>query len=130
VEHKRFMTDKSDKPVSLDDSDEPPVKQLIVMVDKSHINLLDTISEKLEHLGMMIEMKMPISGMITGTVRGDMIESIATVSGVEYVREDGELSVIASHSDSERAGEELSEHQPAVEVTNISTGTSKKEQDR
>lgn len=124
------MTEKSDKPLSLDDSDELPVKQLLVMVNQSHIDLLDSISEKLECLGMTIEMKMPISGMIAGTVRGDMIERMTRVSGVEHVREDGELSVLAtSHSDSERTGDELTEGKAVVGVGKLRTGTSKREED-
>jgi len=107
------MTDKLDSEKSFDAL---PSKKLLVMVDKYHLESIDSLADQLEYLGMTVEMKLTSTGMITGSASGGLVESLSNVKGVEFIREDGEMSVFAERQHGELSRETSAADRSSKEV--------------
>jgi hypothetical protein len=61
---------------------------VLVKVEKESVGDIDDIADKLEGQGLKVNSKLPLTGIISGTVAKSKINRLKNVPGVSHVREE------------------------------------------
>ena len=65
-----------------------PDVNLVVLVDKDKKNAIEMVADKLSKVGMKIDRKMSITGIISGTAATDKLDALRKIKGVAELREE------------------------------------------
>lgn len=72
--------------------------KLLIQLDPSELQFMDRVAERLSSLGLHIERKMDVLGVITGDAPQDRIAALKSVRGVKSLRAEETFAVSPPNS--------------------------------
>ena len=66
---------------------------LVVLVDRDKKGAIDKVADNLSKVGMKVDRKMSITGIISGTAATENLEALRKVDGVSQLREEKVFSL-------------------------------------